>query len=125
MDLSNYKNHNRILVAVDCIIIGFDGTELKVLLIKRGFEPQKGEWSLMGGFVRQDEGTDEAATRVLNQLTGIKSTYLEQLCVLGDVNRDTAGRVISVALYFRLQSSRSVTVDCSWANYSFVIHLPS
>ena len=101
MDLTNYNNHYRILVAVDCIIFGFDGTQLKALLIKRGFEPEKGKWSLMGGFVREDEGTDEAANRVLNQLTGMKSIYMEQLCAFGDVDRDLAGRVISIA-YFAL-----------------------
>jgi ADP-ribose pyrophosphatase YjhB (NUDIX family) len=101
MDLNSYNNHDRILVAVDCVIFGFDGTHLKALLIKRGFEPEKGKWSLMGGFVRQDEGTDEAANRVLNQLTGMKSIYMEQLCAFGDVDRDLAGRVISIA-YFAL-----------------------
>jgi ADP-ribose pyrophosphatase YjhB (NUDIX family) len=101
MDLSSYSSHYRILVAVDCIIFGFDGTQLKALLIKRGFEPEKGKWSLMGGFVREDEGTDEAATRVLNQLTGIENIYMEQLCAFGDVNRDSAGRVVSIA-YFAL-----------------------
>lgn len=101
MDLSSYNNHYRILVAVDCIIFGFDGTQLKALLIKRGFEPEKGKWSLMGGFVREEEGTDEAAARVLNQLTGMKDIYMEQLCAFGDVDRDSAGRVISIA-YFAL-----------------------
>lgn len=101
MDLSSYNNHYKILVAVDCIIFGFDGTQLKALLIKRGFEPEKGKWSLMGGFVREEEGTDEAAARVLNQLTGMQSIYMEQLCAFGDVHRDSAGRVISIA-YFAL-----------------------
>jgi len=108
MDLSSYNNHYRILVAVDCIIFGFYGTQLNALLIKRGFEPEKGKWSLMGGFVREDEGTDEAANRVLNQLTGMKSIYMEQLCAFGDVNRDSAGRVISIA-YFALINS----TDCN------------
>lgn len=101
MELSSYSSHYRILVAVDCIIFGFDGTQLKALLIKRGFEPEKGNWSLMGGFVREDEGTDEAAIRVLHQLTGMQDLYMEQLCAFGDVNRDSAGRVISIA-YFAL-----------------------
>ena len=51
MQLSRYKRHQKILVAVDCIIFGFDGRQLKALLIKRGFEPEKGKWSLMGGFI--------------------------------------------------------------------------
>src|SRR5689334_17330948 len=101
MDIGKYKSHDRILVAVDCIIFGFDGDGLKALLIKRSLQPEKGKWSLMGGFVNQDESTDEAATRVLRQLTGIENIYMEQLYCFSDVNRDTAGRVISIA-YFAL-----------------------
>ncbi len=101
MDLNSYKSHQKILVAVDCIIFGFDGTQLKALLIKRGFEPEKGKWSLMGGFVGKNENADEAATRVLAQLTGLDNIYMEQLYTFSDVDRDSAGRVISIA-YFAL-----------------------
>lgn len=101
MEISRYKRHQKILVAVDCIIFGFDGKHLKALLIKRGFEPKKGKWSLMGGFVGQDEDADSAAARVLYQLTGMKNVYMEQLYTFSDVNRDSAGRVISIA-YFAL-----------------------
>ncbi|MEI9921097.1 MAG: NUDIX domain-containing protein [Bacteroidota bacterium] len=101
MELSSYKNHQKILVAVDCIIFGFDGNHLKALLIKRGFEPEKGRWSLMGGFVGKDENADEAAARVLHDLTGMNNIYMEQLHTFSDVNRDSAGRVVSVA-YFAL-----------------------
>ena len=101
MKLSRYRSHHKILVAVDCIIFGFDGSQLKALLIKRGFEPEKGKWSLMGGFVGKGENADEAATRVLYSLTGMKDIYMEQLYTFSDVNRDSAGRVISIA-YFAL-----------------------
>jgi 8-oxo-dGTP diphosphatase len=101
MDLNSYKSHQKILVAVDCIIFGFDGTQLKALLIKRGFEPEKGKWSLMGGFVGKNENADEAAARVLEQLTGLDNIYMEQLYAFTDVDRDPAGRVISIA-YFAL-----------------------
>lgn len=101
MDLHSYKNHQKILVAVDCIIFGFDGTQLKALLIKRGFEPEKGKWSLMGGFVGKNENADEAATRILNQLTGMTDIYMEQLYTFTEVDRDYAGRVVSIA-YFAL-----------------------
>ena len=89
------------MVAVDCIILGFDGKQLQALLIKRGFEPEKGKWSLMGGFTNHDESTEEAAVRVLHQLTGMDNIYMEQLYCFSDVNRDSAGRVISIA-YFAL-----------------------
>jgi 8-oxo-dGTP diphosphatase len=101
MDLNSYKSQQKILVAVDCIIFGFDGTQLKALLIKRGFEPEKGKWSLMGGFVGKDENADEAAIRVLNNLTGMNNIYMEQLHTFSEIDRDTAGRVISIA-YFAL-----------------------
>jgi 8-oxo-dGTP diphosphatase len=101
MDIDKYKSNEGILVAVDCIIFGFDGHQLQALLIKRGFEPEKGKWSLMGGFVSPQESTDDAAIRVLNQLTGMNNIYMEQLYCFSDVNRDVAGRVISIA-YFAL-----------------------
>ena len=101
MDISKYKSHDRNLLAVDCIIFGFDGKQMKALLIRRGFEPEKGKWSLMGGFVSKDESVDTAAARVLNQLTGLQNIYMEQLYCFGNVDRDAAGRVVSVA-YFAL-----------------------
>lgn len=89
------------LVAVDCIIFGFDGLNLKLLLIQRGFEPEKGRWSLMGGFVQADESFDNAAARVLKQLTGLDNVYLEQLYAFGDPFRDPVERTVSVT-YFSL-----------------------
>jgi len=89
------------LVAVDCIIFGFDGQDLKLLLIQRGFEPQKGKWSLMGGFVQAGETFDDATSRVLKQLTGLEGVYMEQLFAFGETNRDPVERTISIA-YFAL-----------------------
>lgn len=92
---------DRLAVAVDCVIFGFDGKELKLLLIHRGFEPEKGKWSLMGGFVKKEESLEQAATRVLKQLTGLSEVYMEQLHTFGDPHRDPVERTISVA-YFTL-----------------------
>lgn len=89
------------LVAIDCIIFGFDGQDLKLLVIKRGFEPEKGKWSLMGGFVQPDEGFEEAAARTLKVLTGLEGVYMEQLMAFGSPTRDMMERTISVA-YFAL-----------------------
>src|SRR3954453_10507505 len=99
--IAEYKQHDRFLLAVDCIIFGFDGEQLKALFIKRAFEPGLGKWSLMGGFVGHDESVDEAAERILNQLTGLSNIYMEQLNCFGEVNRDPGGRVVSIA-YFAL-----------------------
>jgi 8-oxo-dGTP diphosphatase len=60
--MRQYLGQKRILVAVDCIIFGFDGQDLKLLLIKRAFEPEKDKWSLMGGFLHKDETLDRRQT---------------------------------------------------------------
>lgn len=99
--MTTYSEQTRVLVAVDCIIFGFDGEQLKILLIKRGFEPAKDQWSLMGGFVEADENLYGAAERILYQLTGLKDLYLEQLKAYGSPQRDPIERTISVA-YFAL-----------------------
>jgi ADP-ribose pyrophosphatase YjhB (NUDIX family) len=99
--MHKYSKQARILLAVDCIIFGFDGENLKILLIKRAFQPEKGNWSLMGGFVQATESIDQAANRILKQLTGLEGVYLEQLYTFGDPNRDPIERTTSVA-YFAL-----------------------
>jgi ADP-ribose pyrophosphatase YjhB (NUDIX family) len=98
-----YKKHRKLLVAVDSIIFGFDENEreLKLLILKRNFEPAKGKWSLMGGFVDPEESLDDAAERIVSQLTGLTNVYKDQLYAFGDLTRDPGGRIISVA-YFSL-----------------------
>lgn len=99
--LNNYNPADKVLLAVDCIIFGFDNEGLKILLIKRGFEPEKGKWSLMGGFLKRDEVLDNAAIRVLNTYTGLNNIYMEQLYAYSEIDRDPADRTISVS-YFAL-----------------------
>jgi 8-oxo-dGTP diphosphatase len=94
-----YSENTRFLVAVDCIIFGFDYRQLKLLLIKRNFQPQKGKWSLVGGFLAVDESLDQSALRILNNLTGLNDIYLEQLYTYGETNRDPGERVLSTAYY--------------------------
>ena len=100
-----YKEHPTFHVAVDSIIFGFDQGELKLLIHKRQFEPAKGEWSLFGGFVQKGESLDEAASRILNELTGLQKVYMEELQTYGEVDRDPAGRVISIAYYALIPAS--------------------
>jgi len=92
---------DRLVVAIDCVIFGFDGRELKLLLIHRGFEPEKGKWSMMGGFVQPDENLEEAAVRILKQLTGLGGVYMNKMKTFGDPRRDPVERTISV-VYFAL-----------------------
>lgn len=94
-----YDDKDRFLVAMDCIIFGFSEGELSLLLIKRKIEPAKGQWSLMGGFLRENESIDEGAKRVLNELTGLENVYMEQVRTFGEVERDPGERVLSVAYY--------------------------
>jgi len=91
----------KMMVAVDCIIFGFDGQDLKLLVIKRALQPEKGKWSLMGGLVNENEGFEDAAIRVLHKLTGLDGVYMEQLFAFGHPDRDPAGRTASIA-YFTL-----------------------
>jgi ADP-ribose pyrophosphatase YjhB (NUDIX family) len=89
------------LVAVDCIIFGFDGNDIKLLLIQRGLNPEKGKWSLMGGFLQPDESLEQAANRVLKKLTGLEGVFMQQLEAFGEPDRDPVERTISIA-YFAL-----------------------
>jgi len=84
---------------VDNIIFGFDKDDLKVLLIKRQEDPYRNKWALPGYFVKENEDLDAAAVRVLEELTGLKDVYLEQVSTFGKVSRHPSGRVITVAYY--------------------------
>lgn len=94
-----YKDEDKVLLAVDCIIFGFDEEDLKLLIIKRGFEPEKGKWSLVGGFLSRSETLEDAATRILNLYTGLDNIYMEQVATFSEVERDPAERTISTAYY--------------------------
>lgn len=99
--MNRYPGETRMLVAVDCIIFGFDGADIKLLLIQRDLQPERGRWSLMGGFLRTGESLDQAANRVLKKLTGLEGVYMEQLEAFGAPDRDPVERTVSVA-YFAL-----------------------
>ena len=94
-----YSRHPRFYHGVDCIIFGFSGGELSLLLLKRKFDPGMGEWSLMGGFVQEGEHMDDAAKRVLADLTGLTDVFMQQIGTYGNVDRDPGERVISTAYY--------------------------
>ena len=94
-----YNIHPKFHVAVDCIIFGFNKDGLSLLLLKRNMKPFYGAWSLMGGFVQTDESVDNAAKRVLQEYTGLKQVYMEQVGTFGAIDREPDERVISVAYY--------------------------
>ena len=86
-------------LTVDCVVFGLDDQALKILLIQRAAEPYKGRWALPGGFVNVAEALDDAARRELEEETGLKSVFLEQLYTFGKVDRDPRERVVTVAYY--------------------------
>lgn len=102
--------HPRAALTVDCVVFGFDGESLQVLLIRRGLAPFKNKWALPGGFVRVDETLDDAARRELEEETGLRDAFLEQLYTFGAVDRDPRERVVSVA-YYALVKPGLVTAD--------------
>ncbi len=97
--LNSYSAADKVLLAVDCIIFGFDNEGLKILLIKRDFEPEKGKLSLIGGFLKKDEVLNNAAIRILDSYTGLQDIYMEQLYAFSEIDRDPEERTISVAYY--------------------------
>lgn len=101
MNTNKFDAHFRSALTVDNVIFGFDEGDLKVLIIKRKEEPHQGEWALPGYFIRPEEDLDQAAKRVLKELTGLENVYLEQVKSFGSINRHPFGRVITVA-YFSL-----------------------
>jgi 8-oxo-dGTP diphosphatase len=91
--------HARAALTVDCVVFGLDEEELKVMLIQRALAPFAGKWALPGGFVRLTETLEEAARRELEEETGLRNIFLEQLYTFGAVDRDPRERVVSVAYY--------------------------
>lgn len=86
-------------VTTDCVIFGFDGSDLKVLLIERGIEPFKGKWALPGGFLKMDETAHEGALRELEEETGMNNAYIRQFHTFTEPGRDPRERVITIAHY--------------------------
>lgn len=86
-------------VTTDCVIFGFDGTRLNVLLIERGIEPFKGRWAFPGGFMKMDEDAETGAKRELFEETGLKTAYIRQFHAFTAPDRDPRERVITIAYY--------------------------
>ncbi|WP_432799623.1 NUDIX hydrolase [Poriferisphaera sp. WC338] len=93
-----YK-YPRPALTVDIVVFALDEDDLQVMLIERDIKPFAGQWALPGGFVQVEETLDEAARRELEEETGVKNIYLEQLYTFGETKRDPRERVITVAYY--------------------------
>ncbi|MFT6323999.1 MAG: 8-oxo-dGTP diphosphatase, partial [Halieaceae bacterium] len=103
-------------LSADCVVFGYHEETLKVLLIKRGAAPFKGEWALPGDLVYPNENMDVAAQRVLHDLTGIKGLFMEQTRVYGKVDRHPAGRVITTGYYSLIDISKHDPHASAWAD---------
>ena len=114
-------------VTTDIVIYTIKDNDLKVLLVKRAIEPFKEFWAIPGGFVQIDESLEDAAKRELEEETGVKDVYLEQLYSFGDPKRDPRGRVITIA-YLALINSENIklkpSTDVSEAEWFSVKKLP-
>jgi len=86
-------------ITTDCVILGFHEKNLKVLLIKRSFDPEKDKWSLPGGFMEKEESLESCAQRILQKLTGVSDVYLEQFHIFSRTDRHPLDRVITVGFY--------------------------
>ena len=109
-------------VTTDCVIFGFDGERLNVLLIERGIEPYKGCWALPGGFIGMDQTAEESAMRELREETGLKDAYIRQFHTFSTVNRDPRERVLTIAYYalVRIQEVKGHRVALSFSTIHFV-----
>jgi 8-oxo-dGTP diphosphatase len=106
------SRYDRPSVTVDVVIFTLQSSELHVLLVQRKHWPFEGRWAIPGGFVNMDEGLDQAARRELEEETGVRDIYLEQLFTFGHPKRDPRTRVISVA-YIALVSADTQTLRVS------------
>lgn len=96
-----------ISLTVDAIVFGYEPKEgLSVLLVKRKYPPFKGHWAMPGGFVKEKENLEQAVERELEEETGVKLNYLEQLYSFGNPKRDPRSRIVTIAYYGLVRSSK-------------------
>ncbi len=119
-----------IKVTVDAIVFGYSKNDgVSVLLIKRKYPPFKDSWAIPGGFILENESLEEAVKRELQEETGIKVNYLEQLYTFGDPERDPRQRIISIAYFALVKSSLfqqlKATTDAEEAQWFSINKLPT
>ena len=115
-------------VTVDLVIFTIREQQLHALLIERGVPPFAGRWALPGGFIREGEGLEHAALRELEEETGVRDVYLEQLFTFGDPGRYPRGRVVTVAYYALIAADKAPLVartDARAARWWPVAHHPA
>ena len=86
-------------ITVDCVIFGFNKASLEVLLVQHAEGESVGKWGLLGGWIKKEESADDAAQRVLYELTSLNNIYLEQLKAFTDPKRVLDRRVVTIGYY--------------------------
>lgn len=121
--------HEQMWVSIDCLVFGYDVQEenIKLLLFQRKVNPFSGEWSLIGGFVNEDEHIQDSAKRVLKKFTGLENVFLEQLTTFGHADRDPGGRVVSILYWslIKLDSLEKATAESHGAKWFELHQLPN
>src|SRR5215218_10021178 len=102
-----HQDFFNIAISVDCVIFSYSEKSLQVLLIKSDLEEFQGLWSLLGDLVTPDEDIKKAPYRVLQERTGLKDVYLEQVHTFGRVDRHPSGRVITTAYHSLIDINHS------------------
>ncbi|WP_456313419.1 NUDIX hydrolase [Pseudomonas shirazensis] len=107
-------------ISIDCVIFSFDKKNLEVLLVQHAEGASIGKWGLLGGNLELEESVDNAALRILYELTGLDNIYLEQLKAFTDPDRVKSERVITVGYYtllnredYNIKASVSV-IEAKW-----------
>ena len=106
--MSFYSEQKKFFIAVECVVIGYDGDELKVLLSSRLSEAGLKEWRLVGSFLKEDKSADDTAKELATHVTGLNDVYMEQLHAFTDIGRRTKQRTISLT-YFALLNMEDYT----------------
>lgn len=117
-------------VSVDCVVFGFNESELNILLIKRKRDPEKGSWALPGGFILDSETLDDAAIRILEETSNVKNIYLEQVHTFSDTERFPTRRVVTTSYFALIDPEKHSlkagidTTDVKWFPVKEVPALP-
>ena len=108
MAVKFYQQFKQTYLAVDCVTLCFTGEDLEIILIKRDFNPGKGEWALPGIFLEPDESVEECTQRIMSKFTGLKNVFFEQFHVFSDPNRDPGARIVTVGFYALIKADEKV-----------------
>ncbi|MGD2146226.1 MAG: NUDIX hydrolase [Anaerolineae bacterium] len=94
-------------LTVDVVLLATGNGNLQVLLIQRHGPPFEGRWALPGGFVELGESPEDAASRELEEETGVRGVRLEQMRAFGDPGRDPRGHVVTLVFWGLLDGDRA------------------